>query len=319
MERNPDKLPTNTKCSRCRGQATIRMPSHHANFCPPCFIELFTNAVRKAMKKFAIPSGAPLMVAVSGGKDSLALWDVLSSLGYTTKGLHIDLGISGFSQSSLAAVARFAEVRKLVWSGYSLKSIFGYDLTEVRKRSRRKPCAVCGMLKRQLLNRLAIQEGFNILALGHNLDDEAGRLLGNILRHRTQYLHKQAPFLPSSHPRLPARAKPLYRLDARDIAIYCGLRGVEPVESSCPLAHGATSHIFKEALELLEAKMPATKRDFLFTFLDRRAEPDTLDVFGTCRKCGGASYGDLCAVCNLADQMKTGPTNDNDSRPVRAK
>ena len=34
-----------------------------------------------------------MLVAVSGGKDSLALWDVLIELGYQTTGLHLSLGI----------------------------------------------------------------------------------------------------------------------------------------------------------------------------------------------------------------------------------
>jgi uncharacterized protein (TIGR00269 family) len=314
MEHTLSNLPANAKCTRCRARATIRMPSHHANFCPECFLKFFRAAVLRAMKKFGLNPEVPLLVAVSGGKDSLALWDILSELGFATKGVHIDLGIPGFSESSVEAVGQFAESRNLTWTNHSLKRLLGYDLPEVQKRTRRKICAVCGMLKRQLLNRLAIIEGFGTLAMGHNLDDEAGRLLGNIVRHRYQYLEKQYPYLPSTHPRLPAKAKPLYRVDAREVTIYGGLRGIKPVESKCPLSRGATSHVFKDALHLLEARMPATKRDFLFTYLDRNGQPKNRTVCSTCKECGEASFSDLCAVCNLMNRLKISSAKDDDAK-----
>ncbi len=41
-----------------------------------------------------------MLVAVSGGKDSLALWDILLDLGYPADGLYLGLGIGEYSQSS---------------------------------------------------------------------------------------------------------------------------------------------------------------------------------------------------------------------------
>lgn len=300
------KLPPETKCTRCRKQATIPLPGHHANFCPDCFLHFFQTAVSRAMKKFGLPAKIPLLVAVSGGKDSLALWNVLNDMGYETKGLHVNLGIEGFSDSSSEAVKRFAEPRGLAWAEYSLEETFGYTIPEIRKRTRRKICSVCGSLKRQLLNRLTIREGFQALVSGHNLDDEAGRLLGNIVRNRSQYLERQYPFLPSTHPRLPAKLKPLYRLEIHEILTYCGIKGIEPIPTGCPLSRGATSHTFKEALEFLESKMPGTKRDFLFTFVDRRTPGIGGSAFNECTRCKEPSYGELCSVCHLKDQLEEG-------------
>jgi len=296
-------LPAGAKCIRCRGQASIRMSSHNANMCPSCFRHYFHTGVRRAMKKFGLPHRLPLMVAVSGGKDSLAVWEALHGLGYDTKGIHVDLGIDGFSGQSSEAVQRFAETRKLPWVKYSLREAFGYTVPEIQKRTRRKICSVCGLLKRQLLNRLAVKEGFEAVVVGHNLDDEAGRLLGNLTRHRTRYFEKQYPFLPSTHPRLPAKLKPLYRLEAHEIRTYCKIENIIPVEADCPLSKGATSHAFKEALDFLETRMPGTKRDFLFTYLDRRNPPRDSSPFEPCRECGEPTYGDLCSVCRLKSQL----------------
>jgi len=267
------------------------------------------------MKEFGVSAATPIMIAVSGGKDSLALWDVLHQLGYPVEGLHINLGIHDFSRASSGAVDRFARSRGLSWREVFLEEIFGYAIPEIRRRTRRKICSVCGLLKRQLLNRLVVREGYAVLATGHNLDDEAGRLLGNLVRHRRQYLEKLSPFLPSPHPRLPIKMKPLYRLEAGEIRLYCQIRGIEPVDSLCPLSRGATSHAFKEALQFLEDKMGGTKRDFLFGYLDRPAREASMPGFGTCARCGEPTYSDLCSVCGLKSRLDGKKGKETDAVP----
>ncbi|MDY6908540.1 MAG: ATP-binding protein [Thermodesulfobacteriota bacterium] len=311
----PPKLSRGAKCTRCRGQAVISLPSHHALFCPDCYLRFFQNAVRRAMKQSAVHPETPLLVAVSGGKDSLAAWSVLHEMGYRTRGLHVDLGIEGFSEASADAIERFAAPRGLAWSRYALEDLIDFSIPEIRRRTRRKICSVCGLLKRQLLNRLTVREGFGVLVTGHNLDDEAGRLLGNLVRHRTEYLEKQSPFLPSTHPRLPVKIKPLYRVEAHEIRIYCELSGIEPLQASCPLSRGATSHVFKEALAFLEMKMPGTKRDFLFTYLERNHPAKAAEAFGTCRECGEPCYESLCSVCNFLGQLKDRDAKRNRDEP----
>ncbi|MDN5368675.1 MAG: tRNA-5-methyluridine54 2-sulfurtransferase [Thermovirga sp.] len=138
------RLSHNAKCSRCRAKAIISLPSHHANFCEDCFLVFFHKAVNRAMKKFPIGLDTPIMVAVSGGKDSLALWDVLADLGFTTKGIHIDLGIPNFSEASRSACEEFAKSRGLELSIYELKDLFGFSLPEIAKLKSSKVCSVCG-------------------------------------------------------------------------------------------------------------------------------------------------------------------------------
>jgi tRNA-5-methyluridine54 2-sulfurtransferase len=307
MDKNLLPLPPTAKCSRCRGRGEIRLPHHHAIFCPECFVLFCQKAVERAMKKLGFSKEKPLLVAVSGGKDSLALWDLLNNLGYTTKGLHVTLGIAEFSDLSAEMVRAFAKERDLPWVQYSMKEVFGYTIEEIKARTRRKICSVCGFLKRQMLNRLTVREGFEAVATGHNLDDEAGRLLGNILRNRTQYLAKQYPYLPSIHPRMPIKLKPLYRLESQELRTYCRVKSISPAEGRCPLSRGATSHIVKEALEFLENKMPGTKRDFLFSYLDSKGAPSGESDIGTCIRCGEPAFGEVCSVCNLLDQLRERP------------
>ena len=52
-----------------------------------------------------------ILVAVSGGKDSLTLWDVLLDLGYDATGLFVDLKIDGFSEKAKEKIEAFAQSR----------------------------------------------------------------------------------------------------------------------------------------------------------------------------------------------------------------
>ena len=261
MEYHIPRLPENAKCKRCRSRGEIRLPSHNTIWCAGCFISYCERAVVRAMKAFGITTDVEILVAVSGGKDSLALWNILNSLGYRTRGLHVNLGIEGFSEASVDAVAQFAEERNLTWAQYSLKEVFGWTIDEIHCRLRRSICSVCGAVKRQMLNRLTAREGYRVLASGHNLDDEAGRLLGNLLRHRNYYIEKQYPYLPSTHPLFATKMKPLYRLESAELRAYCHFASIRPLSDSCPRSRGATSHFVKGALQLMEEKMPGTKRD----------------------------------------------------------
>lgn len=243
------------------------------------------------------------MVAVSGGKDSLAAWLVLNELGYETRGVHLDLGIPGFSEPSRDAVEKFSERFGLPLSIYTLKDEFGLTLPEIERRSRRIVCAVCGTVKRHLLGRIAIKEGFRHIATGHNLDDEAARLLGNIVRHRDQYIEKAYPYLPPIDDMIPGRIKPLFRVEAAEIRIYCTIRGINFFGGVCPFSRGATSHIFQQAMEFLEEKMPGTKRDFLLNYIKKRTFPQPEKPQFRCEGCGYPSYRSLCSLCSLRKQL----------------
>ncbi|MFP4391864.1 MAG: ATP-binding protein [Desulfohalobiaceae bacterium] len=298
------QLPPQAKCTRCKSRAVVSLPSHNARFCEPCFQHFFQNAVQRALKKYGPAQETRIMVAVSGGKDSLALWAVLQDLGLNTRGLHLDLGLGEFSRTSSRAVQDFASQRGLEYSEYSLSQELGFSLPQIQALLPGKICSVCGRLKRQFMNRLAAREGFAWLATGHNLDDEAGRLLGNLLGDRQEFVRRQSPYLPSPHPRMPAKIKPLYRLEVKEILAFCELQGIVPAQASCPMSQGATSHYFKEALDLLEGRMPGIKKGFLYSYLRKPKQLEPEHGFQECRICGEPAYSQPCAVCSLSLRLK---------------
>ncbi|GIT46954.1 MAG: hypothetical protein Ct9H300mP12_15390 [Acidimicrobiales bacterium] len=74
--------------------------------------------------------------------------------------------------------------------------------------------------------RRAPRGGYDAVATGHNLDDEAAVLFGNVLRWQQDYLGRQRPVLPAGEG-FPRKVKPLVRLGEREMAAYCVLRSIE--------------------------------------------------------------------------------------------
>ena len=138
-------------------------------------------------------------ILFSGGKDSLALWDLLLRLGHRAEGLYLGLGIGDYSDVSGQYARRFAEERGLVLHEVDLRRDYGYDVPTAAAATRRVPCSACGLSKRHLFDEVARRGDFDVVATGHNLDDEAAVLFGNTLRWDVEYLSRQLPVLPARH------------------------------------------------------------------------------------------------------------------------
>jgi len=296
------------KCRKCGEPAVLELRRHNAAFCAPDFLGFFRNQVREAIRKHRMfARDEHVLVAVSGGKDSLGLWDVLLDEGYRTTGLYLDLGIFDYSVESKAKCEAFAARRGAPLLVASVAEAVGAPVPVIKAVTRRPPCSGCGLSKRYLMNRAALEHGMPVVATGHNLDDEAATLLGSVLHWQTEALARQSPALPSTHAKLVRRVKPLYRLSERETAAYAVLRKIDYIVEECPFAKGATSIAHKEILSRMEDASPGTKHNFLFGYLEKarpafeRAEAVTLNE---CARCGQVTTGTVCAFCKLADQVK---------------
>jgi len=296
------------KCRKCGDSATIELRRHNAAFCVDDYLEFFRNQVREAIRKHRMfTRDERVLVAVSGGKDSLALWDVLLDDGYDTTGLYLDLGIFDYSVESKAKCEAFAARRGARLLVSRVADEVGGPVPVIKQVTRRPPCSGCGLSKRYLMNRVALDHGLPVVATGHNLDDEAATLFGSVMHWRTEALPRQSPALASTHPKLVRRVKPLYRLSERETAAYAFLRRIDYIVEECPFAAGATSIAHKEVLNRMEDASPGAKHNFLFGFLDKaRAAFEQLEdvTLLECVRCGQVTTSTVCAFCKLADQVK---------------
>jgi uncharacterized protein (TIGR00269 family) len=290
------------------------MRQHKLALCQVHFLDWVPEQVERFIKKYKMFQRTDrILVAVSGGKDSLSLWDILHRLGYQADGLYIGLGIDagiGYSAQSQTFAEQFAAERDLTLLVEKVEERYGETIPMLAARTHRgkeKPCSVCGITKRHIMNRVARDGGYAVLVTGHNLDDEAAVLFGNTLNWLSGYLVRQSPVLEANRPGLVRKAKPLCRIYEREMAAYALLRGIPYVYDECPYSEGSTTLYYKEMLNRLENDRPGAKLNFYLTFLQAKenglfapqADPD-IALLHTCPTCGQpTSAPGECTFCRM--------------------
>lgn len=302
------------KCRKCAEKAVINMRQHKLALCQKHFLDWIPSQTQRFIEKYRMFTHEDrILVAVSGGKDSLSLWDILSRLDYQADGLYIGLGIDGgisYSAESQRLSEEFASQRDLHLYVVSVPEKHGETIPDMAHRTARgkgKPCSVCGMTKRHVMNRVAREGGYDVLVTGHNLDDEAAVLFGNTLNWLGGYLLRQGPVLEADRPGLVRKAKPLCRFYEREMAAYALLREIEYIYDECPFAQGAKSIYYKELLNKLEVDRPGAKLSFYLSFLQAKekgmfapqADPE-VEKIHPCPSCGQPTTAPgECAFCRM--------------------
>jgi uncharacterized protein (TIGR00269 family) len=305
-------------CTKCKTKAVIKLPRHHAAFCKGCFTGFVQDQVARAIKSQKMfGKDDRILVAVSGGKDSLALWDILLKLGYKADALYVNLGIGGYSDRSHGKVSRFADTVAAPAGAalhvHTVEQNEGAGIRELSMLVHRPTCSTCGTIKRYQFNRAAIERDYDVVATGHNLDDEAARLLGNVLHWQEDYLDKQGPSLPASVAGFAKKVKPLYRLAERELAAYCVLNRIDYIVDECPMAQGARTLLYKEVLNRLETESPGTKQTFYWRFLERQKQKEAdagmadhdQAALHPCTACGQPTTAAVCSYCKLMARANT--------------
>jgi tRNA-5-methyluridine54 2-sulfurtransferase len=308
------------KCRKCDKKAAIHMRQHKLALCTEHYLDWIPEQTEKFIKKYGMfTRDEKILVAVSGGKDSLALWDILMRLGYQADGLYLGLGIDAginYSHESQRLAEKFANTNNLKLHVVDIEREYGKSipvLSEISHRGHGRPCAVCGLAKRHEMNRIARDFGYDVLATGHNLDDEAAVLFGNTLNWLGEYLLRQEPVLAEAQG-LARKVKPLCRFYEREMTAYSIARGIEYIYEECPFADGSQSTFYKEALNQLETARPGTKLIFYLNFLEAKSRGNLFveknmgqSQLHPCPKCGQpTSTPDFCSFCRMIEKADSG-------------
>lgn len=285
-------------CKRCKSAtAIISLPSHNTGFCENCFRDFFSAQVARGIETGKLFTHEDrILVALSGGKDSLSLMLELSRQGYDVTGLHIDLGIPGSSEIVRGVIERFCGKHgfKLIVKEMANE---GLAIPLVKQRLKRPICSACGKIKRHYFNKTALEEGFTALATGHNLDDEIARLFSNTLRWDVGYLSDQGPRL-DGEDGFARKVKPFWRLTEFETATYAFLEEIEHHHTPCPYSAGASFTYYKGLWNQLEEEMPGRKLSFYVDFLKRGRS-----AFAGLERTEGDALAP-CTVCGYPDILR---------------
>ncbi len=241
-----------------------------------------------------IGKGETVGVALSGGKDSVALLDLMLQLRgrrhIRVVALHVDMGLGEYSTRQRAACQRIAaahgvrlEVEQVAAHGIRVRPLGDWPM-----------CAVCGGVRRALLPRLGRRIGVDVVCTGHTMDDELQAILKNLLSGKPE---ASSPVLPGT-PSMPRKAKPLYFVPERVTALYVELKGLEFFSDPCP-EFTEEAHRLKRVWDLLEELAPMGKVQVLHGMRRALTGKPGYKPEHPCPECGEPTTMRVCPICRL--------------------
>ncbi len=136
--------------------------------------------MRKAIENYnMIEENDKIAICLSGGKDSITMLHAFKALQrfYPKKfdiiAVSINPGFDFFDTNLLQDMCDKLEIPLFIENSHAQEIVF-----EIRKE--KNPCSLCANLRRGTINSIAIREGCNKIALGHNEDDVLETFLLNL-------------------------------------------------------------------------------------------------------------------------------------------
>jgi len=306
-------------CTLCKRKEAVFMRRYSGEkLCGRCFCKSIENKVRGTISKYEMfEPKDKIMVAVSGGKDSVTLLHILTKIekafpDAALSAVTVDEGIKGYRDEALKVAKKNCQKLGVEHVVTSFKEMYGYTLDEIvnmiqeRKEKGLTPCSYCGVLRRRALNTAAREAGVDKLTTAHSLDDETQTMLLNIIHGDALRIARAKPVLTVIHPKLVQRVKPVCEVPEKEIAFYAYLRKIEFQSIPCPYAQTALRNDVRTMLNRMEEKHAGTKftvfrsMERIRPALEAMAEEAKLQ---NCRKCGEPTVGELCKPCQMLREL----------------
>ena len=267
---------------------------------------MIETKVKQTLKKIKLSKKEKIIIALSGGKDSTVTAYLLKKLGYNIKGFHIDLKIGKYSEDCLKVVKQLCKDLKIKLHIYDMKNEMGSGMCYLRTsiqsssgKDKLKNCAICGVIKKWILNREVRKLKADKIATGHNLDDEAQTFLMNLFKGSPKLSANTGPItLNISDKKFIPRIKPLFYVAEDDIREYSKKKKLPINYESCPCALDSYRIQIRKFLNTLSKK---DKENIVKNFeliLDKIKKTKD-DKINYCEICSEPSRNKICKKCEL--------------------
>lgn len=298
------------KCSFCERKAIYFNKISGLAYCKAHFVEYFERKVRKTIRKYNMLSKDDhVLVAVSGGKDSMSLLHIILKLkrkipGLEVTALLINEGISGYRERTIPNLTRYAEKYSVKYIIASFKDYIGETLDEIFKKSTEKnlpylPCSYCGVFRRYIMNTVAREVGATVITTGHNMDDIIQTFIMNLLTNSLNRVFTLAPVRQADSEVVVKRIRPFYEVPEKETAIYALTQElVEPEFIQCPYVKYNIRFTIRKMLNDVEEKYPGSKYGLLRSLQSLlKLAPRQAKAFKKCKICGNPSSHEICKSC----------------------
>lgn len=224
--------------------------------------------MRKAIETYKmIEAGDKIAVCLSGGKDSITMLHAFKALQrfYPKKfeiiAVSVDPGFEFFDCDFLQKICDNLEIPFYVEKSNAKEIVF-----DIRKE--KNPCSLCANLRRGVINSIAIREGCNKIALGHNQDDVLETFLLNLL-----YTGNIGTFSPVSYM---DRSKitlirPLIYMPEKEARRFVKKNNLSVMAKVCPMDGTSKREDMKQLIFTLTKNIPMIRAN-LFGAIQRNLE-----------------------------------------------
>jgi len=267
------------------------------------------SKVKNTIKKYKLcKKSDKVLVALSGGKDSTVTAYLLKKFGYNIEGIHIDLKIGNYSEKCLKAVEKLCKDLNIKLHVYDIQKEMGSGMCYLRtsiqskqQKNKLKNCAICGVIKKWILNKVTRKLKADKIATGHNLDDESQTFLMNIFKGSPQLSANTGPITRNiKDKKFTPRIKPLFYVAEDDIREYSKQKKLPVVYEKCPCALDSYRIQVREFLETIPEKQKQNIMKNFDSIKDKLQENKNIKI-QYCEACGEPSRNNICKRCELVN------------------
>jgi cytoplasmic tRNA 2-thiolation protein 1 len=303
------------QCDRCENQAAYTRKYSGEKLCSQCFSKSIVKKTAKTISKYNMIQHDELVaVAVSGGKDSLALLKIINEMASThsfkIKAITIDEGIPGYRNEALEIVEKVCEQLNVEHKVYSYKDLFELTLDEaleLREGEKTTSCAICGTLRRRAMEHAAKDIGADVIATGHNLDDTLQTFVINMLSGDTTKIGWMDPDTSANTLR---KIKPFCEIYESEIVFYAFTNDIPFQSEPCPHMNEGIRTEIREFLNSLETQHSGIKNNLYQSILkvSQVVKNSSSKKRRKCQQCGNECTGEVCSVCSTILKLKENQT-----------
>ena len=299
------------KCDRCENTTVYSRKYSGENRCSDCFSKSIIHKTTKTISKYnMIESGDVVGVAVSGGKDSLSLLQVMKKISldhnFKLKAITVDEGIPGYRDEALKIVEEFCKKLNVEHKVYPYSSLFGTTLEqtlELRDNEKISSCSICGILRRRAIDYGAADLGVDVIATGHNLDDMLQTFIINIISGDTKKIGWMDPDTSKNKIR---KIKPFCEIYENEIVFYAFTNEIPFQSEECPHMNEGIRTEIRNFLNSLEKTHSGIKNNMYKSILkiSTTLKDSNNSEWRICSKCGNECTGEICSVCSTLTNLR---------------
>ncbi|MDJ0275118.1 MAG: TIGR00269 family protein [Nitrososphaerota archaeon] len=304
-------------CSRCGRAGVVYVRRYSGErLCRACFLETFERRVYRTITRYdMLREDDTIAVALSGGKDSIALLKVLAKIERRFPrarlvAVTVDEGISGYREEALEYARRVCEELGVEQVLVSFSELYGLTMDEAVRDGYLDelglgPCTVCGVMRRRAIELGAMKAGATVIATAHTLDDIVQTYLMNLLRGDLN--HQPLGLRRESEGVLP-RVSPFRLTPQREVILYAVYTGIPMQEVECPYGHLSQRALIRSFLTEFEERFPGSLYAALMAIEGRlisglQEDRKVGEGGGRCGVCGSPTFREVCRSCELISQI----------------